>query len=103
MASKTLLRRLALAAAWLAASAAAQAEGRISIAQQFGIGYLILDVVQDQKLVEKHGKAQGLDIQVDWNQLSGATVMNEALLAGSIDVVSAGVPPMLTLWDRTRG
>lgn len=87
----------------LGISGGAHAEGRISIAQQFGIGYLILDVVQDQKLIEKHGKAQGLDIQVQWNQISGATAMNEALLAGSLDVVSAGVPPMLTLWDRTKG
>ena len=81
----------------------AAAEGRISIAQQFGIGYLILDVVRDQKLIEKHGKQAGLDIQVDWNSISGATAMNEALLAGALDVVSAGVPPMLTVWDRTRG
>jgi NitT/TauT family transport system substrate-binding protein len=79
------------------------AEGRISIAQQFGIAYLILDVVQDQKLIEKHGKAQGQDITVEWSQISGATAMNEALLAGALDVVSAGVPPMLTLWDRTKG
>lgn len=103
MALKNLSRRLALAAALLAGVGAVHAEGRISIAQQFGIGYLILDVVQDQKLIEKHGKAQGLDIQVEWSQISGATAMNEALLAGSLDVVSAGVPPMLTLWDRTRG
>ncbi|TLX55764.1 sulfonate ABC transporter substrate-binding protein [Stutzerimonas nosocomialis] len=82
---------------------AAQAEGRISIAQQFGIGYLILHVVKDQQLIEKHGKAQGLDIEVDWRTISGATAMNEALLAGAIDVVSAGVPPMLTVWDRTHG
>ena len=81
----------------------AQAEGKISIAQQFGIGYLILDVVRDQHLIEKHGKAEGLDITVDWNSISGATAMNEALLAGALDVVSAGVPPMLTLWDRTKG
>jgi NitT/TauT family transport system substrate-binding protein len=81
----------------------AQAEGRISIAQQFGIGYLVLDVVQDQKLIEKHGKAQGLNIDVDWTQISGATAMNEALLANALDVVAAGVPPMLTLWDRTKG
>jgi NitT/TauT family transport system substrate-binding protein len=87
----------------LGLAAAAHAEGKISIAQQFGIGYLILDVVQDQKLIEKHAKAQGLDVQVEWSQISGATAMNEALLAGSLDVVSAGVPPMLTLWDRTRG
>ncbi|VEF11571.1 ABC transporter, periplasmic substrate-binding protein [Pseudomonas fluorescens] len=98
---------LTLLAASLAASAlfstGAQAEGEISIAQQFGIGYLILDVVRDQQLIEKHGKAQGLDIKVDWNSISGATAMNEALLTGSLDVVSAGVPPMLTVWDRTKG
>jgi NitT/TauT family transport system substrate-binding protein len=87
----------------LASVSLAHAEGKIRVAQQFGIAYLILDVVQDQKLVEKHGKAQGLDIQVEWAQISGATAMNEALLAGSLDVVSAGVPPMLTLWDRTKG
>ena len=40
---------------------------------------------------------------MDWNQISGATAMNEALLANALDVVSAGVPPMLTLWDRTKG
>ena len=39
------------------ASLSAQAEGNIRIAQQFGIGYLLLDVLQDQKLIEKHGKA----------------------------------------------
>jgi NitT/TauT family transport system substrate-binding protein len=37
-------------------SASALAEGKISIAQQFGIGYLILDVVRDQQLIEKEGK-----------------------------------------------
>ncbi|MDQ7970212.1 MAG: ABC transporter substrate-binding protein [Oxalicibacterium faecigallinarum] len=84
-------------------SGLSNAEGKISIAQQFGIGYLILDVVRDQQLIEKHGKQQGLDIKVDWASISGATAMNEALLAGALDVVSAGVPPMLTMWDRTKG
>ncbi|MHC8387277.1 ABC transporter substrate-binding protein [Pseudomonas sp. MDT2-39-1] len=99
---------LTLLAATVAAMSAllsggVQAEGKISIAQQFGIGYLILDVVRDQQLIERHGKEQGLDIKVDWNSISGATAMNEALLAGALDVVSAGVPPMLTIWDRTKG
>ena len=94
---------LAVGLGLLAGSLAVHAEGRISIAQQFGIGYLILDVVRDQQLIEKHGKQQGIDIQVDWASISGSTGMNEALLAGALDVVSAGVPPMLTLWDRTRG
>ncbi|HBZ92205.1 MULTISPECIES: ABC transporter substrate-binding protein [unclassified Pseudomonas] len=101
------LGRLATALGLLGALAiplAAQAEGKISIAQQFGIGYLVLHVVKDQQLIEKHAKAQGLDkIDVEWRTISGATAMNEALLAGAIDVVSAGVPPMLTVWDRTHG
>ncbi|ADU72155.1 ABC transporter substrate-binding protein [Pantoea sp. At-9b] len=84
-------------------SGAANAEGQISIAQQYGIGYLILDVVRDQKLIEKHGKEDGLDIKADWRTLSGATGLNEGLLSGSLDVVAAGVPPALTLWDRTKG
>ncbi len=29
--------------------------------------------------------------------------MNEALLANNLDIVSAGVPPALTMWDRTKG
>lgn len=93
-----------LAAVTLTAIApVAQAEGRIRLAQQFGIAYLILDVVKDHQLIEKHGKAAGLDIDVEWRQISGATAMNEALLANNLDVVSAGVPPALVLWDRTRG
>jgi NitT/TauT family transport system substrate-binding protein len=38
------------------------AAGRIDIAHQFGIGYLILDGVRDQQLIEKHGKQAGRDI-----------------------------------------
>ncbi|GHD19363.1 ABC transporter substrate-binding protein [Tianweitania populi] len=92
---------IGIAAALLAGPAAA--EGKIRIAQQFGIGYLILDVVRDQKLIEKHGKEAGVDIAVEWASISGATAMNEALLAGNLDIVSAGVPPALTMWDRTKG
>jgi len=97
-------RVLALSAALLSllgATGTASAEGKIRLAQQFGIAYLILDVVRDQNLIEKHGKQAGLDIDVEWTQVSGATAMNDALLTGNLDVVSAGVPPALVLWDRT--
>lgn len=82
---------------------AAQAEGQIRIAQQFGIVYLLLNVAQAQQLIEKHGSKQGLDIKVEWAQLSGGAAVNDALLAGSLDVAGAGVGPLLTLWDRTQG
>lgn len=98
-----ILAGMAIAVTLATFSGGVQAEGKISIAQQFGIGYLILDVVRDQNLIEKEGKKEGLEIDVDWRTLSGATAMNEALLSGALDVASAGVPPLLTLWDRTHG
>jgi len=92
---------LALAAMTLAN--AAHAEGKLRIAEQFGVVYLLLNVAQDQKLIEKHGKQQGVDIDVDWVKLSGGSAVNDALLSGSIDVAGAGVGPLLTIWDRTAG
>ncbi|RMS54070.1 hypothetical protein ALP65_04113, partial [Pseudomonas aeruginosa] len=72
-------------------------------AEQFGIVYLLLNVVRDQRLIEKHGQVEGLQIKVDWTQLSGGAAVNDALLSGAIDIAGAGVGPLLTIWDRTRG
>jgi len=91
------------AALSLALPTLAQAEGKIRVAEQFGVVYLLLNVAQDQKLIEKHGKKQGIDVDVDWLKLSGGSVVNDALLSGSIDVAGAGVGPLLTIWDRTKG
>ncbi|QPF76415.1 ABC transporter substrate-binding protein [Roseateles sp. DAIF2] len=96
-------RLAALGLAALALGGAARAEGQIRIAEQFGVVYLLLNIAQDQKLIEKHGKAQGLDIKVENVKLSGGAAVNDALLSGSIDVAGAGVGPLLTLWDRTQG
>ncbi|MDU8558526.1 ABC transporter substrate-binding protein [Pseudomonas syringae pv. actinidiae] len=93
----------ALLTGTLVAPASAQAEGEIRIAEQFGIVYLLLNVVRDQQLIEKHGKQDGLEIKVDWTQLSGGSAVNDALLSGSIDIAGAGVGPLLTIWDRTHG
>ena len=92
-----------LIAGSLVAPTVAQAEGEIRIAEQFGIVYLLLNVVRDQNLIEKYGKQQGIDIKVDWTQLSGGAAVNDALLSGSIDIAGAGVGPLLTIWDRTHG
>jgi NitT/TauT family transport system substrate-binding protein len=106
----SLIRRLfapALAAAILAAPIAlldqARAEGKLRIAEQFGISYLPLHVIRDQGLIEKHGKAQGVDITVSWEKLGGGASVNDALLSGSIDVGAAGIGPLLTIWDKTKG
>jgi NitT/TauT family transport system substrate-binding protein len=100
-----LTMKLAAVAAALALgiSSTAQAEGKIRIAEQFGIVYLLLNVAQDQKLIEKHGRKQGVEIDVDWVKLSGGSAVNDALLSGSIDVAGAGLGPLFTIWDRTAG
>jgi NitT/TauT family transport system substrate-binding protein len=60
------------------AAAPAQAEGRIRIAEQFGVVYLLLNVAQDQQLIEKQGKKLGVDITVERLQLSGGSAVNDA-------------------------
>jgi len=104
--SRTRLRRLlttTLALSLLGAPLMARAEGQLRIAEQFGIVYLLLNVAQDQQLIEKHGKAAGVDIKVEWLKLSGGSAVNDALLSGSVDIAGAGVGPLLTIWDRTYG
>ncbi len=93
----------ALAFAGAVIPQAAQAEGRIRIAEQFGVVYLMLNVARDQQLIEKEGRKAGLDIKVDWVRLSGGAAVNDALLSGAVDIAGAGVGPLLTVWDRTRG
>jgi NitT/TauT family transport system substrate-binding protein len=94
---------IALTISLLIVPALAQAEGRIRIAEQFGVVYLLLTVAVQQKLIEKHGKAQGVDVHVELIRLSGGSAANDALLSGQIDIAAAGIGPLLTIWDRTKG
>ena len=56
--------------------------------------YLLLNVAQEQKLIEKHAKAAGVDAKVEWVKLSGGSAVNDALLSGNIEIASAGVGPL---------
>lgn len=79
------------------------AEGTIRIADQYGVSFLPLHVIRDQKLIEKHGAKEGIEIAVEWSKFAGGAPMNDALLSGSVDIATAGVGPVLTIWDRTKG
>src|SRR3954454_23154788 len=84
-----------------AISASAQ---EIRIARQFSMGYLQFNVMEHEKLLEKHGAALGLkDVKITWSTFNGPNAMNDALISDSVDVVAGGVPGLLTLWNRTRG
>lgn len=97
--------RLLLAGCALLWAAAAHAEVKeVRAAKQYGLGYLQLVLMENQKLVEKHAKAAGLgDITVSWSTFRSSDVMNDALISGSVDFVSLGVPGLATIWAKTRG
>jgi NitT/TauT family transport system substrate-binding protein len=75
----------------------------IKVAQQYGISYLPLMLMEEQKLIEKHAKAAGVDVKVGWAKFAGGNVMNDALLSNSLQFASGGVGPLVTLWARTKG
>jgi NitT/TauT family transport system substrate-binding protein len=103
---KRSIRAILLAAA-LAAPAfpiAASAETEIRIARQFSMGYLQFNVMEHEKLLEKHAAAFGVkDLKITWATFNGPDAMNNALISDSVDIVAGGVPGLLTLWNRTRG
>ncbi len=69
-----------------------------------GVGFLPLQMMREFDLIEKHATQLGLDdVQVEWIELGGPAIMNDALLSGSVDFIAAGPPAFITLWDRTRG
>ena len=87
----------------LAATASAQVP-EIRFARQFSMGYLQFNVMEEHHLLEKHARALGIpEVKVTWATFNSPAAMNDALLSGSTDIVSGGVPGLLTIWARTNG
>lgn len=92
-------------AALLAAATPVRAEVTdITVAQQYGVSFLPLMVMEKERLIEKQATAAGLpDVKVTWAKTAGPSAMNDGLIANSIQFAAQGAPSMITLWDRTRG
>src|SRR5262249_21151672 len=76
----------------------------IRLARQYSMGYLQFNVMEHQQLIEKHAKALGIpDLKVSWITLNGPAAVNDALISGTIDIATGGVPGLLVLWSRTKG
>ncbi len=63
-----------LAAGMLAALAvpAAAEVNELKIGKQYGLPYIQFVIMEDQKLIEKHAKLQGLpDLKINWATLGG--------------------------------
>jgi len=87
----------------LAAASPVRAEiGEITVAQQYGVSFLPLMLMEHQGLVEKHAMSLGIKLKANWIKVAGPSVMNDGLLSGTMHIVSQGAPSLITLWDKTR-
>ena len=76
----------------------------ITVAQQYGVSFLPLMVMEKQSLVEKHAAQAGLSgMKVSWVKLAGPSSMNDGLLSGSLHFAAQGAPSLATLWEKTHG
>ena len=76
----------------------------VRFAQQFSMGYLQFNVMKHQNLLEKHARQLGLsEVKTVFVTFNGPDMMNDALLSGSIDIASGGMPGLLTIWAKTKG
>ena len=100
-----IIRTIMVAGALAASSGFAPAQAQeIRLARQFSMGYLQFNVMEHEKLLEKHAAALGLkDVKIVWSTFNGPDAMNNALISDSVDIVAGGVPGLLTLWNRTHG
>lgn len=101
------LRNVALVSLMLLASASGEAAAEaqtVRMSRGYGIAHLPLYVIEQRKLFEKYAKAAGLgDITVTWRELDGGGNLNDAMIAGTLDIASVGVPAFLTLWAKAKG
>lgn len=85
--------------------APARAEvSEVRISKGYGMLYLPLFVMQERKLLEKHAAQAGLgDVKVTWLTLDGGNVINDAMIAGALDIAGTGAPGFLALWAKGKG
>lgn len=106
MTRRTFMMAAALAAFTIAgAPMSARAEAStVRISHGYGILYLPLMVMRDQQLIEKHAQKMGLGaVKTSWLTLDGGNVINDAMLAGNLDIAGTGAPGFITLWSKAQG
>ena len=97
-------RTIAAAALLFVGASAARAEiAEITVAQQFGVSFLPLMLMERDGLIEKHAKAAGIELKTNWLKVAGPSVINDGLLSGNVHFGAVGAPSLVTLWWRTKG
>lgn len=91
-------RRALLAGGAALAACPARAAETVTIAIQYGIGYLPVMIAGRLELFARHA---GIAVPVVLTRMSGATAINDALISGSIDIGAYGLPGMLIAREKT--
>jgi NitT/TauT family transport system substrate-binding protein len=89
----------------LGAPIGAQAEvSLLRVSRGFGVHYLPLYVMEAKGLLQKQTTATGLgDVKIEFLLVDGGNHINDAILAGTIDIASTGTGGFLTLWAKAKG
>ena len=86
------------------AIAAAAETNEVRVVKQIGLGFLPIMVMEHEKLIEKHARAAGLgEVKGTYATTVGPAVMNDAMLAGRIDIGANGPTSIILIWSRTKG
>lgn len=72
---------------------AAEEDGKLTIAFQYGLAYAPMTIMQEQGLIEKNYDGE---LEVEWLNLNSGQAINEGVLSGDIDVANMGVAPFIT-------
>ena len=68
------------------------AKNKLTIAHQYGMAYAPLQVMKEQKLIEKYYDG----VEIEWSVLNSDSAITEGFAGGSIDVGAMGVGPAIT-------
>lgn len=68
-------------------------DGKLTVAHQYGMAYAPLEIMKEQKLIEKNYDG---DIEVEWSTLNSGSAITEGFASGDIDVGAMGVAPAIT-------
>lgn len=97
-----MLRVLVLVFAVSLVSARAWAQEQVRIGIGYGLAFLPAYICQDLKLVEKHAKAQHLNVRASYQRFLSAAGVQDAIASGAIDMGPYGVAPLLKAWDEAK-
>lgn len=88
----------------LSAPSARAEIGEVRFVSGPSLTFMLFAVMEKEKLVEKHAVALGIPApKLTYSRVSNNDAIRDALLSGSVEVASTGVPSFLPLWARTHG